>query len=73
MHGEVTDSDVDFFDREAVFIERHLKPLLDEVPVSKAEHVNTWRLLGTASHAVANHVDSRRQPQGGAAACHAFM
>src|SRR5690625_8046056 len=27
MHGEVTDSDVDIFDREAVFIERDLTPL----------------------------------------------
>ena len=33
MHGEVTDPDVDFFDREAVFIERHLAPLLDKVRV----------------------------------------
>jgi hypothetical protein len=28
VHGEVTDRDVDIFDREAVFIERHLEPLL---------------------------------------------
>ena len=27
IHGEVTDADVDVFDREATFIERHLKPL----------------------------------------------
>jgi dihydroorotase len=27
IHGEVTDADVDVFDREAVFIERHLRPL----------------------------------------------
>ena len=32
VHGEVTDSSIDFFDREAVFIERHLKPLLAAVP-----------------------------------------
>lgn len=31
VHGEVTDPDVDFFDREAVFIDRHLAPLLDKV------------------------------------------
>lgn len=31
VHGEVTDADVDFFDREKVFIETKLKPLLDEV------------------------------------------
>lgn len=36
MHGEVTDPAVDVFDREAVFIERHLKPLLAAVPELKA-------------------------------------
>ena len=28
IHGEVTDAEIDIFDREAVFIERHLQPLL---------------------------------------------
>ena len=28
IHGEVTDAEIDIFDREAVFIERHLEPLL---------------------------------------------
>jgi len=32
VHGEVTDPAVDFFDREKVFIERHLKPLLQQLP-----------------------------------------
>ncbi len=32
VHGEVTDGDVDVFDREAVFIERVLAPLLRELP-----------------------------------------
>lgn len=31
VHGEVTDADVDFFDREKVFIATKLKPLLDTV------------------------------------------
>lgn len=31
VHGEVTDASVDFFDREKVFIETKLKPLLDKV------------------------------------------
>ena len=31
VHGEVTDPEVDFFDREKVFIETKLKPLLDQV------------------------------------------
>jgi hypothetical protein len=29
VHGEVTDADVDIFDREAVFIDRHLAPLVE--------------------------------------------
>jgi dihydroorotase len=43
VHGEVTDPDVDVFDREAVFLERHLRPLLDAVPGLKVvlEHVTT--------------------------------
>ena len=32
VHGEVTDPEVDIFDREAVFIERVLAPLLRELP-----------------------------------------
>lgn len=43
VHGEVTDPTVDFFDREAVFIERVLRPLLDKVPDLKIvmEHITT--------------------------------
>jgi len=32
VHGEVTDPDVDVFDREAVFIDRILAPLLRDLP-----------------------------------------
>jgi dihydroorotase len=32
VHGEVTDPEVDVFDREAVFIDRVLSPLLQELP-----------------------------------------
>ena len=32
LHGEVTHSEIDIFDREAVFIERHLAPLLRDYP-----------------------------------------
>ena len=32
VHGEVTDSNIDIFDREAVFIERVLQPLLRDLP-----------------------------------------
>jgi dihydroorotase len=43
MHGEVIDADVDVFDREAVFIERHLVPLLREFPGLRIvlEHIST--------------------------------
>ena len=42
-HGEVTDADVDVFDREKVFIERHMKPLLARYPALKVifEHITT--------------------------------
>lgn len=43
LHGEVTDPDIDIFDREAVFIERHLAPMLQRHPGLKAvlEHITT--------------------------------
>jgi dihydroorotase len=43
VHGEVTDPDIDVFDREAVFIERHLEPLTARHPDLKVvlEHVTT--------------------------------
>jgi dihydroorotase len=43
VHGEVTDPDVDVFDREAVFIERVLAPLVDKFPDLKIvfEHITT--------------------------------
>jgi dihydroorotase len=43
VHGEVTDGDVDVFDREAVFIERVLEPLTRDFPGLKIvfEHITT--------------------------------
>lgn len=43
LHGEATDHGVDIFDREAVFIERHLQPLLVRHPGLKVvfEHITT--------------------------------
>lgn len=43
IHGEVTDSDVDVFDREAVFIDHVLSPILQAVPGLKVvfEHLTT--------------------------------
>ena len=43
LHGEVTDGSVDVFDREAVFIERHLLPLTGKFPALRIvlEHLTT--------------------------------
>jgi dihydroorotase len=43
IHGEVTDPEVDVFDREAVFLERHLAPLLARHPGLRVvlEHITT--------------------------------
>jgi len=43
IHGEVTDADVDVFDREAVFIDSVLTPLLADFPALKVvlEHITT--------------------------------
>ena len=43
MHGEVTDPDIDIFDREAVFIDRIMTPLRRDMPELKVvfEHITT--------------------------------
>lgn len=43
MHGEVVDGEIDVFDREAVFIERVLEPLMKDFPELKMvlEHITT--------------------------------
>ncbi len=43
VHAEVTDPEVDVFDREAVFIERHLRAVCEAIPQLKVvlEHVTT--------------------------------
>ena len=43
LHGEVVDGDIDVFDREAVFIERHLTRLLRDFPRLQIvlEHITT--------------------------------
>ncbi len=43
IHGEVTDADVDLFDREAVFIDRVLRPLRQSLPDLRIvfEHITT--------------------------------
>ena len=43
VHGEITDPDIDVFDREAVFIDRVLTPLVRDFPELKIvlEHITT--------------------------------
>jgi dihydroorotase len=43
VHGEVTNQEVDIFDREKVFIETVLEPLIQKLPQLKVvmEHITT--------------------------------
>ncbi len=43
VHGEVTDADIDIFDREQAFIDRHLSPMIERFPALRVvlEHVTT--------------------------------
>ena len=45
IHGEVTEGDIDLFDREAVFIEKILIPLRKQLPALKIvfEHITTYQ------------------------------
>ncbi len=55
-HGEVTDADVDVFDREKVFIERHMKKLINDYPDLKVvfEHITTKDAADFVNSAGAN-------------------
>ena len=56
IHGEVTDADVDVFDREAVFLDRILAPLVKRFPKLKlvAEHITTHDAAAFVERAPAN-------------------
>jgi dihydroorotase len=56
VHGEVTDPEVDVFDREAVFIERVLDPLRRRLPELKIvfEHITTEEAVDYVSSAETN-------------------
>ncbi len=56
LHGEVTDPDIDIFDRERVFIERHLMPLRERFPALRMvlEHITTRDAVDFVSGAPAN-------------------
>ncbi|MDG2017823.1 MAG: dihydroorotase [Porticoccaceae bacterium] len=53
LHGEVTDETIDIFDREAVFIERHLINLVAQYPTLKIifEHITTQQAANFVSSA----------------------
>jgi dihydroorotase len=59
LHGEVADGDVDVFDRERVFIERHLIPLVARFPTLRIvlEHITTTNaakfVLSASEHVAA--------------------
>ncbi len=71
VHGEVTDSHVDIFDREAVFIDRTLAGLVRDYPALKIvfEHITTAEAVAFVEASGANvggddHAASpRHQPQ----------
>ena len=56
VHGEVTDSDIDVFDREAVFIEQVMKPLTQQFPNLRVvfEHITTRQAAEFVAAAPAN-------------------
>jgi len=56
LHGEVVDSEIDVFDREAVFIERHLIRLIRDFPRLKIvlEHITTRQAAEFVAAASAN-------------------
>ena len=56
VHGEVTDADVDVFDREAEFIDRVLAPLVADLPDLKVvfEHITTAQAVEFVTQAGPN-------------------
>lgn len=56
IHGEVTDAEIDIFDREKIFIDRHLIPLVSRYPELKVvmEHITTNDAVAFVSETSAN-------------------
>ncbi len=56
IHGEVTEADIDVFDREAEFIERHLRAIVANFPKLKVvfEHITTKDAVDFVEAAPAN-------------------
>lgn len=64
IHGEVNDPEVDIFDRERIFIEKHLTTLLKEFPTLKIvlEHITTQDAVQFIKES-ANNVAATITPQ----------
>ncbi len=65
VHGEVTDPEVDVFDREAVFIERHAVPMLERHPTLRMvfEHATTAEAVGFVRSHPEDRVAATLTPQ----------
>ena len=64
IHGEVTDHEIDIFDREKVFIDRHLRHIVEKFPDLKVvfEHITTKDAVDFVSEA-SSHVAATITPQ----------
>ena len=53
IHGEVTTDDIDIFDREKVFVENTLEPLVNSIPTLKVvlEHITTKQAVDFVTNA----------------------
>uniref|UniRef100_A0A0E0JIM7 Dihydroorotase, mitochondrial n=1 Tax=Oryza punctata TaxID=4537 RepID=A0A0E0JIM7_ORYPU len=65
VHGEVTDQHVDTFDREKVFIEKILAPLVQRLPQLKIvmEHITTMDAVNFVESCKEGHVAATVTPQ----------
>ncbi|GJU48706.1 dihydroorotase, mitochondrial-like protein isoform X2 [Tanacetum coccineum] len=65
VHGEVTDPEIDIFDRERVFIDTVLKPLIQKFPRLKVvmEHVTTMDAVKFVESCDEGHVAATVTPQ----------
>lgn len=65
VHGEVTDADIDIFDREKVFLERVLRPTLEAFPNLKVvlEHITTADSAEFVRHHQGNNLGATLTPQ----------
>jgi len=65
VHGEVTDADIDIFDREKVFLDRVLAPTLEAFPSLKVvlEHITTADSAEFVRHHTGDNLAATLTPQ----------